>query len=322
MDSSFSFLIPVFNDWKCLSLLLKALDNELSKQHVIADVLVVNDASTIPISNELLIQDYKSIQNIHLLELKRNLGHQRAIAVGLAYLEAHMATKAVVVMDGDGEDTPIDVVRLIEKCQEENYTKIIFARRSKRSESISFKTFYALYKFLYRALAGQDINVGNFCIIPFQSLKRLTVVSEIWNHYAAGIMKSKVPFSTIPTARGTRLHGRSKMNFVALITHGLSAISVYGDIAGVRLLVSSFFLITLSVIAILIVVAIRLTTNMAIPGWASYITIILFIGLLQAMMLSLVFIFVILNSRNNYSFLPQRDYHYFILDVQTIFTKS
>jgi len=322
MDTSFSLLIPVFNDWKCLSLLLRALDDELNQQHIPVDILVVDDASSVAISDELLVQNYKSIQQIHLLKLKRNLGHQRAIAIGLAYAEAHIPTKALVVMDGDGEDTPTDVLRLMEKCEEENYTKIIFARRSKRSESIYFKAFYVIYKLLYRVLTGQDINVGNFCIIPLQSLRRLTGVSEVWNHYAAGIMKSKIPFLTIPTARGTRLYGKSKMNFVALITHGLSAISIYGDIVGVRLLIASSFLILLSAIAILLVVAIRLTTNMAIPGWASYITIILLIGLLQAMMLSLVFIFVILNSRNNYSFLPERDYHYFILDVQTIFTQS
>lgn len=319
MDDSILVLIPVFNDWKSLSMLLAQIEDVFKTRQLKVRILIVDDASSVPPWEGLLPKDPQVIQRIDILELKRNLGHQRAIAIGLAYAETHIQSLAVIVMDGDGEDTPSDMLRLIDKCKEEGYQKIIFARRTQRSESRVFKSFYVVYKLLYKILTGQDIRVGNFSIIPNQALHRLVVVSEVWNHYAAGILKSRIPCTEIPSSRGTRLYGTSKMNFVSLVTHGLSAISVYGDIVGTRLLVASCLLILFDVLTMATVLTIRLTTNLAIPGWTSYIAILLFIILVQAVMLSLVFIFVVLNGRNSSSFLPQRDYHYFILQNQKFF---
>lgn len=236
-------VIPVYNDWSSLTVLLENLDLELKQQGIRAEVLAVDDASTLSSQNVLCPKHLTSIERINILRLKRNLGHQRAITIGLAYAEANMKAELVVVMDGDGEDTPEDVVRLIHACIATSYQKVIFARRSQRSESILFRLFYRAYRITYRLLTGLDIQVGNFSAIPFELLHRLVVVSEIWNHYAAGILKSKLPQVSIPTRRGHRYHGQSRMNFSTLIIHGLSAISVHGEIVGVRLLIASCSLI-------------------------------------------------------------------------------
>lgn len=315
-------IIPVFNDWYSLEILLKHLDEVLNNENIKCKILIVDDASTIPAHDSFLPAKFQSIKKIHCLELKRNLGHQRAITIGLAYVEANISCQAVVVMDGDGEDTPRDVIKLIEKCSAEEYQKIVFARRTQRSESHTFKLFYLIYKFLYRLLIGQEMRVGNFSIIPYEILRRLVVVSEIWNHYAAGLLKAKVPYTEVSTRRGTRLYGQPKMNFVSLVTHGLSAISVQADIVGVRLLVASCLLIFFTIISIIVVISIKFTTDLAIPGWTSYTVALLFIITMQALMLSISLIFVVLVGRNNTSFLPQRDYHYFILGLQEIFPKS
>jgi hypothetical protein len=153
-------------------------------------------------------------------------------------------------------------------------------------------------------------------------LQKIVVVSEVWNHYAAGILNSKIPHLEIPTKRSKRIEGQSKMNLVMLITHGLSAISVYGETIGVRLLIASCILIAISLIAILTAVTIKFATDLAIPGWTSYIVALFFIVLMQAILLSSFFIFVVLNSRNNSSFLPKRDHKYFILKLETIFSKQ
>jgi len=314
-------MIPVFNDWKALEMLLISLDECLDEKNIRADVLVVDDASSIPIHSDFISGELKGIQKIQILELRRNLGHQRAIAIGLSYIEVNIPCQAVVVMDGDGEDEPRDVIRLIQKSQKKGFEKAIFARRSKRSESLTFKVFYQTYKRLYKLLTGQEIRVGNFSLIPYKILRRLVVVSELWNHYAVGLLKAKVPYIEISSRRGNRLAGKPKMNFVSLIIHGLSAISVYGDIVGVRLLVATVTLIFLSLMAIFLAIAIRFATNLAIPGWTTYVVILLFIVLMQAVMLSLFFSFIILNGRDNLSFLPKRDYHYFILEVQRVYPK-
>jgi glycosyltransferase involved in cell wall biosynthesis len=255
---------------------------------------------------------------INKLTLKRNLGHQRAITIGLSYIGEHYTADMVVVMDSDGEDRPEDAIQLIDYCIQTDKMQIIFARRSQRSESRLFRFFYYLYRHLYQSLTGYDIQVGNFSLIPFQFLARLSVVSEIWTHYASGILKSGLPTTAIPTRRGTRYHGKSKMNFTDLVTHGLGSISVHGEKVGVRLLMASLVIIMVTLIMICLVIGVRLTTPFAIPGWASSLVLVLFAVMLQAFIISLSFIFLVLIGRNNTSFIPVRDYHYFVLSVEEI----
>ena len=321
--TSIAIVIPVLNDWNSLGLLLPGLDRALNGSSFGAEVIVVDDGSTSSFEDSgVKLDGLENIEKVSVLELKRNLGHQRAITLGLAYTAAERSCDAVIVMDGDGEDDPSDVIRLAERCREENFSKMVFATRSKRSEGLVFRLFYSLYRSFYKLLTGKTIRIGNFSIVPRAILRRLVVVSEVWNHYAAGALKARVPYVEINTTRGRRLHGTPRMNFISLVTHGLSAISVNGDVAGVRLLVATCVLIVLSFIGILVVVIIRLVTDLAIPGWATNVVALLLIILIQAVTLSLFFIFLVLNNRNNASFLPERDYVHFISRVKEISLKN
>src|SRR5262249_32599838 len=147
---------------------------------------------------------------------------------------------------------------------------IVFAKRVKRSETKIFRIFYSLYKTLYYLLTSHSESIGNFSVIPACRLCSLVVVSELWNHYAAAVLKSRQPYALVPTQRAKRLEGRPQMNFVQLAIHGLSAMSVYGDVIGARLLVATFVLIFITMVALACVVSIRLFTNLAIPGWATF----------------------------------------------------
>lgn len=321
--NTIAIVIPVLDDWKSLALLLPLLDENLNDRSLSVEIIVVDDGSSVSFHEaKMVLSEFENLNKVSILELKRNLGHQRAIALGLTFAAAERQCDAAVVMDGDGEDKPEDVVRLIEKCREENFSKLIFAKRSKRSEGFAFRLFYSLYKFFYKMLTGRTIRFGNFSVVPRSILRRLIVVSEVWNHYAVGALKAKVAYLEMDTNRGRRLSGNSKMNFVSLVTHGLSAISVYGDIVGVRLLLGTCGLIFLSVIGISMVVVVRIVTDLAIPGWATYVVALLLIILMQAVTLSLFFIFLVLNNRDNASFLPERDYKYFISEVYEVYAKK
>jgi len=313
-------LTPVFNDWESLRLLLWEFDEILHENGLTASVLAVDDSSTIMFDKVgFAPENFKAIDNFSILELTRNMGHQRAIALGFSYIHFNIKCDAIIVIDGDGEDDPADIPRLIERCSETGFTKMVFARRAERSEGIIFKTFYVVYKLLYRILTGKEIRSGNFSIVPYPLLSRLVCVSEIWNHYSVGVIKAKLPRVEILTNRRERLAGESKMNFVSLVAHGLSAISVYADVVGIRLLLSTMVLIVLSIVGIVITVAVRLTTDAAIPGWATTLTGILFLVALQASALSVFFVFIVLNSRNNISFLPVKDYLPFILRIRKVY---
>ena len=126
-DDRFLILIPNYNDWPSLELLIKSLDHTMQAHKIETDLLIVDDGSTTPPGEALEYTTYQSLGRIEILKLRRNLGHQRAIAIGLAYVEAHISCLAVVVMDADGEDDPGDVPRLIQKCRDEGLRKIVFA---------------------------------------------------------------------------------------------------------------------------------------------------------------------------------------------------
>jgi polyisoprenyl-phosphate glycosyltransferase len=317
--SSFLVTIPAFNDWEALRLLLSRLDDELSASDVAARVLIVDDGSTLSLPTKFAPEGLRALQEVKVLQLSRNVGHQRAIAIALSHIDAKESCQAVVVMDADGEDNPMDVVKLIREYQELEEDCIIFAQRAKRSESAVFRLSYRVYRWLYKALTGQDIRIGNFSLIPSELLKRVVVISEIWNHYSSGILKARLPYKYFPCDRSVRLAGRSRMDYVSLMVHGLSAISVYGDVIGVRALIATFALAVASVILIVIAILIRSLTTLAIPGWATYVVGLAFIVFLQSVTIAFSFIFLILSGRNTYSFLPRRDYHHFVLGLQQVY---
>jgi polyisoprenyl-phosphate glycosyltransferase len=293
-------LIPIYNDWDAVSMLLVGLDRVLTEAGLVARVLLVDDGSSVPLDEAIGRRPYLAVERIDVLALRRNVGHQRAIAIALAHVYEHIRPGAVVIMDGDGEDAPEDVPRLVASL-EASGRKVIFAERRRRSESLVFRAFYGAYRFAHLLLTGIPVRVGNFSIVPALQLERLVVVSELWNHYAAAVFKARLPRETIPTERAKRLTGQSTMNFVALVGHGLSALSVHAELIGVRLLVAAIALVTVLCLLLAAVLGIRLATSLAIPGWATTVAGILLILLFQAAAFAVCFVFLVLHGRSRRS---------------------
>jgi hypothetical protein len=200
--------------------------------------------------------------------------------------------------------------------------EIVFAARTRRSESLAFKAFYHLYRLLHYLLTGVPVRVGNFSVVPASALRRLVAVSELWNHYAAAVHKARFPIALIPTQRSRRLEGPSRMNLVALVVHGLSAMAVFGDRIGVRLLIVVCVAMGTAAGALILVIGIRLFTTLAIPGWATYATGLLIVMLIQMLLIVLVFAFVILAARDTASIIPSRDYVYIAGAIQRVYGPS
>lgn len=309
-----SILVPIYNDWSSFSILLRRLDDafELApKSDGPVRIVAVNDGSSDQPEIGVLCEKRRHISAVHILNLVRNVGHQKAIAIGLSYLAHEFPDDAVVVMDSDGEDKPEDVSRLLH-AHEQNPDAIIFARRLRRSEGIGFRMFYWLYKIVFRILTGQSISFGNFSLIPPTMLRRVTMTSETWNHFSSGILKSKIPFLSIETDRGKRIGGRSKMNFSALVLHGLSALSVHIDVVSVRFLVLSLCLMVLSALIVMAVVYVKFFTPFATPGWSTTIVVGFSIMVVQSFFISIFLVFVTLINRTHRLFLPFVDWPPFV----------
>lgn len=302
-----TILMPVFNDWDSAAYLINSLNKTLSNDYLL-NIIIINDGSSQKAPDNL-INDNK----INIISLIRNFGHQRAIAIGLSWISDNLTeTGNIIVMDSDGEDDSAGVSSLL-KQHDLQPDKIIFASRIKRKENAVFKINYIIYKMLFRLLTGSRISFGNFSLIPDNLLKNVVHSPEIWNHYSSGIIRSKLPFDFIPLKRGKRIAGKSKMSFVSLVMHGLSAISVYVDIVAVRLLLTFLILSGLSVIGILIVLYFKFLTGLAIPGWATSAATGLVLIFLLALLISLFLSFIALNHRSQHLIIPAREYKYYIL---------
>jgi hypothetical protein len=315
-------VIPIFNDWASAAVLLRRLADVTRSAALDASFLLVDDGSTAPLPEEFGHEDFDVLSRTSVLSLRRNLGHQRAIAVALAYVQARRDNPMTIVMDGDGEDDPADVPRLVAKFRETGGTRIVFAERRVRSESALFILFYHFYRVVHVILTGHGVRVGNFSIIPRASLDKLVVVGELWNHYAASVFRARLPRASIPVKRATRIAGHSQMDFVSLVVHGLSAISVYSDLVGVRVLATTSVLIAITLTTVAAVVGIRLFTDLAIPGWATVTVGLLLVMLTQAVTISLIFILMMLSGRQSSTFLPIRDYAYFVAGVRSLAAKG
>jgi hypothetical protein len=311
-------LMPLRDDWSSAAKLIDRLDQTLPSNLYTAEILLVDDGSTEECKPEAFSSSLRVIKTVQVLTLRRNLGHQRAIAIGLVHIEQKIQCDAVLVMDSDGEDTPDGVLQLIQAYSQITPPKAIFAERTRRTESRNFRFFYKIYKLAHFLFTGISVRVGNFSILPPAYLHTLVVMSELWNHYAAAVFRSGLRFTTTPIPRGHRIAGRSRMNFVSLAAHGLSAMSVFGDIIGVRLLIGSIAGSLLAVIGIVIVLAIRFFTDKAIPGWATYVSGTLAVIVIQFIAIAISFTFTLLSSRTNLAFVPLRDSALFVAHIQKI----
>jgi hypothetical protein len=303
---------PVFNDWESLSILLHRIIVLYRREDITLSIVAVDDGSTRR-SEGLDIGELglSCICRFEVVRLATNLGHQRAIAIGLVQLAARSDIEAVLVMDSDGEDRPEEIAPLIAAARA-NPEAVILAERSKRSESFGFRLGYMVYKLLFRLLTGQRVSFGNFMIVPKAVLTDLVSIATLWNNLPATIIRSRNHLVRIPTMRGKRYVGESKMNLVALVIHGLSAISVYVDVIFVRLLLGSAAVIGAAISGILFFVAYKLFTDFATPGWTTTVISTFIIVILQASVFMVGTTLMLLGGRSNYTIVPAVDWRRYV----------
>jgi polyisoprenyl-phosphate glycosyltransferase len=301
-------LIPVYNDWKALNLLL----NEMIKvvPETLTDRLefvIVDDGSDNDLNEQIPLKN-----KIEIIRLVKNMGHQKAIAIGLSYISKNKNAEAIIIMDADGEDKPEYIKSLIEN-HDQNPGQIIFSQRTKRKENCLYKLCYLSYKVIFRILIGKKISFGNFCIIPSDLLSKVVMQNEIWFHFSGGIIKSKIPYSYIKTEKGKRLDGRSKMNFSSLVLFGLSAIATHQEIVVVRIILFCSIIIFLTIIGFVTVLFKKYIIHSVIPGWSSTMLGALLIILMQVLLVSLISIFLMLNNKNQKGIIPIKAYTDYLL---------
>ena len=217
-------LIPVYNDWKSVSKLLDEINNLSIDSEVQISVIIVNDASNHDRQEE--DKNLDNIFSIKILNMKVNQGHARCIATGLKYIYEKEDFDYVIPMDGDGEDRPEEIKEFIKQIEFSN-SKPIVGSRVRRSESLLFQICYKIHKLITFTFTGQSIKFGNFTCLPKSTVKKMINEKATWNSFSGSLTKVEKDLLSMPSTRGTRYFGPSKMSFYNLIKHSLSIISVF-----------------------------------------------------------------------------------------------
>jgi glycosyltransferase involved in cell wall biosynthesis len=222
-----------------------------------------------------------------VIRLRRNVGHQRAIAIGLSYVAREVEdVEYVIVMDSDGEDVPATITNLVIPLQSTDDDVVVAQRRS-RVDALRIRIFYQFYKWLFHALSGREINFGNFMALKPPAVRRLAAMQELWVHVAASVLASKLRVTICPLDRGPRYAGRSKMSFVGLALHGFRGLMVFADDVLMRVGIASAIIAALAVIGGIVAVLLKLN-GYATPGWFSVALGVLSIVFLQTGALTLM----------------------------------
>ena len=217
-------LIPVFNDWQSVFKLLEDINFNVSNLDHEISVIIINDASNHDRKKE--DKNLDNISSVKILNMKTNQGHARCIATGLKYVFQKEDFDYVIPMDGDGEDRPEEIREFINRIQNSN-GKPIVGERIKRSENLIFKICYLIHKLITFTFTGKSIKFGNFTCLPKSTVEKLINEKATWNSFSGSLTKLEDNLISIPSTRGTRYFGPSKMSFYNLIKHSLSIISVF-----------------------------------------------------------------------------------------------
>ena len=226
-------LIPVYNDWKSLNLLLSQINDQINYIGSV-QILVVNDASTQkPIFNK---KKFNKIKEIKVLNLNKNVGSQKAICIGLDYLSKIKSTFYVTIMDGDGEDNPNELSKMLILANKYK-NSVVVSSRLKRNENLIIKLGYKLHLIIAFIFTWKWISFGNFSTFHSKVLKKINRI-ELCLAYSSGILKNFKIVKTFAVIQ-KRYFGTSKVSLLKLIEHSMRVISVYQT----RVMINSFLIL-------------------------------------------------------------------------------
>lgn len=276
-------VIPIYEDLDCAKLLLQDFNKTKSEG---LEVVLVDDGSP---CSPLKVDDLRlTYPRLTVINLPSNLGHQKAILAGLEYVSTLKTRNPdwVAVMDGDGEDRLDGLIRLIQVARADP-NKIVAAKRGSRTDSLGFKLGYICFKLLVKVLTGRWLDHGNFCIIPIRHLPSVLDQMSQVPHLASAVLVMEDKLSKITIDRASRFSGRSKMNFLKLVGHGLDALVPFTNEILTRVSAAALVLSTMSVLALLAALVLRVSFEVT-PGWYSVTTGVLVVILIQSVTVSLL----------------------------------
>jgi hypothetical protein len=263
---------PVYMDVESFLVLrgevLAQLDGSEELRHLLITFVVLDDSAGVDPEVERL----RNLDDVRVVQPPFNLGHQRGIVYAVRMTSAAMSEDDIVVtMDSDGEDRPEDMPKLLASllAVPGDTRRLVLARRTRRREPPVFKVMYLLFRLLFRVLTGVVVRTGNYAAY------RGWLAQNVLRHphfdlcYSSTLVSLPLAPEQVPCPRGERYAGRSRMGYSALMLHGMRMLMPFTDRIALRALTGFSVVFVVGVVAALAVLAVRLFSPLAIPGWAT-----------------------------------------------------
>jgi len=269
-----SVVVPIKDEIETLPELSRRLADVLTGELSDAEIVFVDDGSSDG-SARWIAERHADDARVKLVRLSRNFGHQAAVTAGLA----HASGRAVVLMDGDLQDPPELIPALVGKWREEN--EIVHTVKTRRQESwarrIAFRAFYRMIRSL-SSETDLPVQAGLFSLLDRRVVDELSRLPER-NRYLAGL-RSWVGFrqAAVEYERDARWSGAPRVSVGRLFRLAFDGIFSFSNLP---LRLATVLGLVVSLVAFLLMATIlylRLFTDLAILGWASLMTSILFLG--------------------------------------------
>ena len=222
--NNFVILIPSYNDWDSLSVLIPKIHHAIKGLEKNVSIIIINDASTT--KKNLIFKDKFCFKKIEILNLLENVKAQKAIATALYRLKKKNYNGGIIIMDADGQDDPDKLPEII-RHSETNPETVLTVNRSKRKEGLFFKVLYEMHLLMTYIFTFKNLRFGVFSYMNPIHLNKILSNNDLCNAFAGSIARNFQNRSIIYAERKERLMGESKNSYINLVYYSLSILSVF-----------------------------------------------------------------------------------------------
>jgi|688.fasta_scaffold393237_2 hypothetical protein len=282
MPSNLFVLIPTYFDGKATTeIIFEIIDLEkINEKRYNLQFFVIDDSGGM--DHDLL--SLNKIKNTKIIKTSVSKGNQNAIIYGLGQiLKTKKKNAAVVVMDGDGEDNPADVFKLLSEIESDANLELIHAVRGKRNIGIQFRILITIFRVIFRILTGRDWRTGNFCAIQVLWIEKNYNEIVSLNNFAGSILALPAKRKFIKLNRPIRRYEISKTSNEGKILYALNSLMPWVDKILIRSLIFFGFSILNLITSISISAYIKFVMDSATPNWFT----ILFVSAIALCVMSL-----------------------------------
>lgn len=279
-----SIIVPIFNEEGNIPILYERLVNTLQSKDLLFEIIFINDGSKDSSLNKI-IQLSIGDSRVKYIDFSRNFGHQIAVSAGIN----NTLGQAVVIIDADLQDPPELILELYQKYTE-GFEVVYAKRRSRKGESLLKLITAKLFYKILRSLTSVDIplDTGDFRIIDHKIVSELRKMPEPNKFLRGQISWIGFRHTFVEYDRQERASGKTGYTYRKMIKFALDGITSFSEsplkVATLLGFIVSFAAFTMLLYAFYS----RLISKDYVPGWASLIISVLFLGGIQLLSLGII----------------------------------